>query len=426
MTTDSLYFHVDVNNFYVSCERVFNPALVRQPVVVLSNNDGCVVSRSNEVKALGIKMGTPWFQLSPIAKRFHIRAFSSNYALYGDMSRRVVDILQRYSPHIEVYSIDESFLRIDDIDSSHTDLTQLGQTIRQCIKKETGLPVCVGIAATKTLAKLANHLAKVRPEFRRVCDLTRFNETQKIQLMQTIHIGETWGIGRQLKEKMQRLHINTVADLIDYPPAAISKKFNVVVARMQCELQGISCLDLEDIQTPKKQILSSRSFGQPVYALREIEAAVSFHTEKVVQKLRAQHSVCHAVYVFLQTNRFSSAHYHYCDTLSLPYASDDLRALTQHTITLVKKLFLPDTAYKKAGVMLLEIDHQSQAVSLFEDPQQTAKSRDLMQTMDSLKQRFGHQTVQLASALSAGSWHAKFNYKSPQYTTDWTELPKAK
>lgn len=426
MASRALYFHVDVNNFYVSCERVFNPALVRQPVVVLSNNDGCVVSRSNEVKALGIKMGTPWFQLAPLAKRLHIHALSSNYALYGDMSRRVVEILQRYSPYIEVYSIDESFLRIDDINSSLTDLSQLGQIIRQSIKQETGLPVCVGIGATKTLAKLANHLAKVRPEFRRVCDLTYYDTQQQRQLMQTIEIGETWGIGRQLKEKMQRLQIHTVADLIDYPPADINRKFNIVIARMQCELQGISCLDLDDIQTPKKQILSSRSFGQSVYVLRELEAAVSFHTEKVVQKLRTQHSVCHAVYVFLQTNRFSTAHYHYCDTLSLPYASNDLRLLTQHTITIVKKLFQPNTAYKKAGVMLLEIGRQSQAVSLFEDLQQTKKSHHLMQTMDGLKQRFGHQTIQLASTLSAGTWHAKFDYKSPEYTTDWTGLPIAK
>lgn len=426
MSAHSFYLHVDVNNFYVSCERVFNPTLVRQPIVVLSNNDGCIVSRSNEVKALGIKMGTPWFQLTALAKRFNIQAFSSNYALYGDMSRRVVDILQQYSPHIEVYSIDESFLRIDNINPMNADVIQLGQTIRKRIKKETGLPVCVGIGQTKTLAKLANHLAKVRPEFHRVCPLTQYDHEQRLQLMKTIAIGETWGIGRQLREKMQRLHINTVADLITTSPEEIRKKFNVVISRMQQELQGISCLNLDDIQTPKKQILSSRSFGQPVYALRELEAAISFHTEKVVHKLRAQHSVCHAIYVFLQTNRFSTAHYHYCHTIYLPYASNDLRLLTQQATDIVKQLFMDQTAYKKAGVILLDIEDQSLAVSLFEDKQQTQKSRDLMQTMDGLQQRFGHQTVQLASALSNGTWHAKFNYKSPQYTTSWEELPKVK
>lgn len=426
MAALSFYLHVDVNNFYVSCERVFNPKLVRQPVVVLSNNDGCIVSRSNEVKALGIKMGIPWFQMTALAKRHHIQALSSNYALYGDMSRRVVDILQRYSPHIEIYSIDESFLRMDDIDPTLTDIEQLGQAIRGCIKQETGLPVCVGIGQTKTLAKLANHLAKVRPSFRRVCNLLHYDDSQRLQLMHSIEIGETWGIGRQLREKMQRLHIHTVADLINTPPDYLRTKFSVVISRMQRELQGISCLQLDDIQTPKKQILSSRSFGQPVNNQRELEAAISFHTEKATHKLRTQHSVCHAIYVFLQSNRFTNGQYHYCETHYLPYATNDLRLITQQAIAIVKNLFSAQIAYKKAGIMLLELQDQSVANSLFEDATTKEKSRDLMHTMDDLKQRFGHQKIQLASALSNGNWLAKFNYKSPEYTTSWSELPKAK
>lgn len=422
----SVYVHVDVNNFYVSCERIFHPALRHQGIVVLSNNDGCVVSRSNEVKQLGIPMGIPWFQLQPLAKRHHIHAYSSNYALYGDMSRRVVNILQRYSPHIEIYSIDECFLRIDDIDPIQQSFTKLGQEIRQCIQKETSLPVCVGFAATKTLAKLANHFAKKRREFNGVCDLISTNMSAQQHLMQTTPIGELWGIGRQLKEKMTKLGIITVADVQNASDDFLQRHFNIVIARMQQELRGISCLALEDIQTPKQQILSSRSFGQPVNILRELEAAVAYHTEKAVSKLRAQHSSCQALYIFLQTNRFQTSHYHHCVTQSLPYATDDLRLIMQAAMQGVQALFEDHVYYKKTGVILLGIQHKSQTTSLFENPSDNIKSATLMQTMDQLKQRFGQHSIQLASMQSDGLWHAKFEHKSPDYTTSWQDLPKVK
>ena len=255
---------VDVNNFYVSCERVFQPKLQNVPMVVLSNNDGCAVARSNEVKALGVKMGTPWFKMKDLARQHGILAFSSNYTLYGDMSNRVVSILRDFSPDIEVYSIDESFLRVERVAHLYGGLSPMGQQIRERISQWTGLPVCVGFGPSKTLAKLANHMAKKNPEFDGVCDLHAMSRLERRQWMSQIEVGEVWGVGRRINTRLAAMGIQTILELRNASPKAIRAQFGVVMERTCEELRGVSCLELEEIAPPKQQIMSSRSFGKPV------------------------------------------------------------------------------------------------------------------------------------------------------------------
>lgn len=260
---------IDVNNFYVSCERVFNPKLEDRPVVVLSNNDGCAVARSNEVKALGVKMGQPWFQLKELAKKHDIVAYSSNYALYADMSNRVMRILAMFSPNQEIYSIDECFLDLTGFGSRN--LLLYGQQIRQRIRQWTGLPVCVGMGSTKTLAKLANQMAKKNPEFNGVCDLNSMSPEQQADWFGKIEAGEIWGIGRRLAPRLHAMGINTVLDLKTASLSRMRTCFSVVMEKIVCELNGVPCIELEEIHPPKKQIISSRSFGMPVSDLASLE-----------------------------------------------------------------------------------------------------------------------------------------------------------
>ncbi|SEQ32290.1 DNA polymerase V [Nitrosomonas ureae] len=264
---------IDVNNFYVSCERVFNPKLEDRPVVVLSNNDGCAVARSNEVKALGVKMGQPWFQLKDLARKHGIIAYSSNYTLYADMSNRVMSILAIFSPNQEIYSIDECFLDLTGF--KRVSPIVYGQRIRKCIRQWTGLPVCVGIGSTKTLAKLANHIAKKNPEFNGVCDLNAMSLRQQEDWFRKIEVGEIWGIGRRLAPKLHEIGIRTVLDLKTASPSQLRARFSVVMEKIIREINGTACIELEEMNPPKKQIVSSRSFGIPVSDLASLEESVT-------------------------------------------------------------------------------------------------------------------------------------------------------
>ena len=277
---------VDVNNFYVSCERVFNPNLESTPLVVLSNNDGCAVARSNEVKALGVKMGTPWFKMKNLARQHGILAFSSNYTLYGDMSNRVATILRDFSPDIEVYSIDESFLRIETVTHLYGGAVAMGQQMRERIRQWTGLPVCVGIAPTKTLTKFANHLAKKNAVFEGVCDLHAMTRLERLEWMYGVEVGEVWGVGRRIAKRLEAMHIGTVLDLRNASPKEIRAQFGVVIERTCNELRGISCLELDDVAPSKQQIMSSRSFGTPVETIAELREAVASYIARAAEKLR--------------------------------------------------------------------------------------------------------------------------------------------
>ena len=417
---------VDCNNFYVSCERVFDPRLEGKPVVVLSNNDGCAVARSNEVKALGVKMGAPWFQMRELAKQHGIVALSSNYALYGDMSNRVMQILRDFSPLVEVYSIDESFLRVDGLLPLWDSYVALGQAIRQRVKQWTGLPVCVGVGPTKTLAKLANHLAKKRNEFDGVCDLDALSETQQRTYFSSLEVGEVWGVGRRIADRLAGLGIHTVAQLRQAEPKVMRQHFGVVMERTVSELQGISCLHLEEVSPPRKLIISSRSFGQMVTTLQELREAVSTYAARAAEKLRADKSLCCAVQVFIQTNHFRQQDKQYSNGIVIPLseATSDTRRLTAAALFGLKRLYRPGYLYKKAGVMLMELQPETvRQASLFNA--QDERSDRLMQLMDRLNNEYGRNTLYVASSGIQQRWSTQCEMRTPRYTTCWDELPCA-
>lgn len=423
-----LFALVDVNNMYVSCERAFNPKLEGRPVVVLSNNDGCAVARSNEVKALGVRMGTPWFQLKELAQRHGIIALSSNYALYGDMSNRIMTILRDYSPQIEVYSIDECFLGLSGLGGLWASPVSLGQAIRQRVRQWTGLPVCVGIAATKTLAKLANHIAKKRPAFDGVCDLSAMPPREQDALLASIDVGDVWGVGPRIAPRLHLAGIGTVKALRDAPPAWLRAHFGVVMERTGVELRGLSCLALEEIAPAKKQIVSSKSFGQMVTSLEALGEAVSTYMTRAAEKLRQQGSVCGVVQVFIQTNQFRSQDPQYSNALTMPLTAPtaDTRRLIGAALYGLERIYRPGYFYKKAGVVLIDLSDASveQGV-LFAPHAEPQKSAKLMAALDVLNRRYGADTVTVGSVGLQKPWDMRRERKTPCYTTRWTELPLA-
>ena len=417
---------VDVNNFYVSCERVFQPRLEGIPVVVLSNNDGCAVARSNEVKALGVKMGTPWFQLQELARQHGILAFSSNYTLYGDMSNRVSRILRDFCPELEVYSIDESFLRIETVAKLYGGAVAMGQQIRARIRQWTGLPVCVGVGPTKTLAKFANHLAKKHAVFDGVCDLHALTRAQRLGWMQRIDVGEVWGVGSRIRKHLSAMGIDTVLDLRNASPKELRSHFGVVIERTCNELRGISCLELEDMAPSKQQIMCSRSFGKAVETLEELRESVTTYLATAAEKLRRQHSVAGAVYVFVMTNRFKAEEPQYNASITVPLAepTDDTRVLTHAALKGLDAIYRTGFRYKKAGVLLtLLSDKNSRQSTLFEDPVAREKSARLMAAIDAINHTYGRGTVRCGTSGVAQGWAMRAGNRSPRFTTRWDELP---
>ncbi|MDB5886400.1 MAG: protein DNA-repair protein [Polaromonas sp.] len=423
-----LFALVDVNNFYVSCERAFNPRLANVPVVVLSNNDGCAVARSSEVKALGIKMGAPWFEFRDLARRHGIVALSSNYTLYGDMSNRVVSVLREFSPDIEVYSIDESFLRVETLAHLHGDATAMGHLMRHRIGRWTGLPVCAGFGATKTLAKLANHLAKKNPVFDGVCDLSGMADAARCGWMASIQVGEVWGVGRRIAARLEAMGVRTVLDLATTDPKMLRLQLGVVMERTASELRGVSCLELEDLMDPRQQIMVSRSFGSMVRDLAGISEAVAWHMGRAAEKLRVQGSVAGAVYVFVQTNRFRQSDPQYSAGVVIPLAdvSDDTRALTGAALTGLRHIFRKGHDYKKCGVMLMELAVKAQRQEiLFDDAGARDKAARLMAVMDAVNRLWGCGTLRSGAAGNSTHWAMRSENRSPRYTTQWEELPVA-
>lgn len=421
-----LFALVDVNNFYVSCERVFRPSLDGVPIVVLSNNDGCAVARSNEVKALGVKMGAPWFKLKDLAKQHGILAFSSNYTLYGDMSNRATEVLRQFSPDIEVYSIDESFLRVETVAKLHGGATNRGQAIRQRVKQWTGLPVCVGFGSTKTLAKFANHLAKKQSVFQSVCDLSALPETEVHDWMRKIAVSEVWGVGKRIAARLEPMGIATVYDLMCADTKALRNQFGVVLERTATELAGVSCLELDDLVENKQQIMSSRSFGQMVKTLNELTESVSWRAHVASEKLRAQQSVTGAVLVFVQTNRFKADDPQYNGSLVVPLEnpSDNTCAITASALYGLKRIYRRGFDYKKAGVMLMQLTQKENYQStLFDDGAARVRSAKLMQAMDAINTTWGRNTLRVGSMGTTRRWAMRSENRSPRYTTAWEELP---
>ena len=428
----SIFALVDCNNFYASCEKLFDPKLKDRPVVVLSNNDGCVVARSAEVKALGIPMGVPWFQIQAEARRYGIVAFSSNYALYADMSNRVVEVLSDFSPNLEVYSIDESFLDLSGMNMRAESLAAYGVEIRQRVADWLGLAVCVGIAPTKTLAKLANHCAKKGlAGADGVCDFTTLNSGALSHLFARIDVGEVWGVGRQIKARLEAMGIQTVRQLRDADAETIRARFSVVLERTVCELRGESCLDLQEVVPDKQQIMSSRSFGTLVYERADLEEAVASYIAKAAEKLRAQDSLAGGVQVYIRTNVFKPEvpQYQKGVTVPLPEATADTRVLTQWAIRILRRIYRPGFGYHKAGVMLLDlVPAAKRQLALFDSQGGAgdARSGKLMAVLDDINQRYGRQSLRLAAEGVERSWQMRRGNLSPGYTTSWDGLPVAR
>ena len=399
-------------------------------MVVLSNNDGCVVARSAEVKALGIPMGIPWFKLRDEAKRYGIVAFSSNYSLYADLSNRVVEVLSDFSPDIEVYSIDESFLSLDGFDARGGGLAIYGAEIRQRVADWLGLAVCVGIGTSKTQAKLANHCAKKNlAGGNGVCDFTVMSKAELTTLFSRIEVGEVWGIGRKISARLEEMGINTVQRLRDADAETIRSQFSVVVERTVRELRGISCIDLQEAVPDKQQIMSSRSFGSLVYDLPDLEEAVASYIAKAAEKLRAQDSLAGALQVYIRTNVFKpeAPQYQRAVTVPLPEASSDTRVLTTWALRVLRRIYRPGYGYHKAGVTLMDmVPRANQQFSLFDSGGGAgdARAAKLMATLDGINERYGRGALRLAAEGMDKTWRMRRGNLSPGYTTDWDGLPK--
>jgi DNA polymerase V len=419
MTTKQIAL-VDCNNFYVSCERVFRPDLINVPLVVLSNNDGCAVSRSNEAKALGIKMGQPWFECKALAEEHGILAMSSNYALYADLSNRVMSILSQFSPRHEVYSIDECFVDLTGIPK----LRDVTYAMRERVGQWTGIPVCVGVGPTKTLAKLANHVAKKHPRSKGVFNYNDLSDVQQNKLLSQIAVDEVWGVGRKLTKRLAVHGIQTVQDLRRAHTPTLRAEFGVVMEKTQRELLGISCIDLEEHAPDKQQIISSRSFGKPVTELAVIQDALGLFVANATQKLRAQDGQAALVQVYLLTNRFrpEQPQYNPSMTVPLPQPTNDSLVINRWVQHVAGLLWRDGYKYKKAGIMLGDISPVTMVQGDLLEPVTTSDTR-LMKAIDGLNSRFGRGTIKLSSGEFKGEWGMRQERKSPDYTTNWAQLP---
>ncbi len=415
---------IDGNNFYVSCERVFSPALEGRPVVVLSNNDGCVVARSQEVKALGVKMGTPWFQLKDFAQRHGIVALSSNYALYADMSNRMMAVLGRYAPRQEIYSIDECFLDFDGF--ANFDLMQHAQAMRQQVRQWVGIPVCIGIASTKTLAKLANHCAKKGlAGDEGVCDLEQLSPGECQKLYRQIDVGEVWGVGRKLQQHLAQHRIHSVEDLRRAQPSMIRKAFSVTLERIVHELNGTPCITLETQPPDKQQIISSRTFGQYIHDLPTLGESVAHFTAIAAAKLRAQDSVASLLQVQIHTNPFKEdlPQYHPSLSIPLPTASNDTLLLTRAALWGLRRIYRQGHAYHNAAVLLGQFSPaQQQQADLF-GSSTVRDNTALMQVMDRINGLWGQGTLRVAAEGLRKTWQPRHDRRTSSFTTRWEDVP---
>ncbi|MDC4375345.1 Y-family DNA polymerase [Acinetobacter baumannii] len=394
---NKVFFLIDVNNMYVSCERVFDPSLNDKPVIVLSNNDGCAVARSNESKALGIKMGVPLFQIKDIVQQHKVLVLSSNYAIYAEMSRRFHTILASYvtDEEVEPYSIDECFVDFTAYEKNF-DLEKVGQQMRQQIWKWLGLPVCVGIGRSKTEAKIANHIAKKNPGFNSVCDLVSMDPCNKEYYFAQIDVSEVWGVGRKHSKKLHAMGINTVLDLACAEPQEMQKKFSIVMARTIYELQGISCIEIEHTPPSKKQIVASRSFGGRVTELNDLKEAIAMHAQEACKRLRDEESLCGCLLVFVQSNPFdeTAPFYNKSITGSFSEPTDCALDFVKAAVKMVSHIYKEGIKYKKCGVILTGLEPKSgHTYDLLTDFEHIEKKECLMQAMDGIHSKFGKKKI---------------------------------
>lgn len=417
----SAFALIDCNNFYASCERVFDPSLRNRPVVILSNNDGCVIARSNEAKQCGVDMGVPEFKVRPQVKLHNIAVRSSNYALYGDMSRRVMETIQTVTPNMEVYSIDEAFAEISGRD--HQEIIEKGKEIRRRVLQWTGIPVSVGLARTKTLAKLANETAKSDKKSGGVMALRSRRDHQI--LLKNTPVSEIWGVGRNYSKTLEKHGVVTAWNLIQQPDSWIRSKMKVTGLRTVWELRGQSCLEIEHAVDQRKGILSSRSFGRPVYDLNDLTEAVSTFTERASEKLRKQNSLTGMITVTLVTDKYSNPGLPYKFGLSvdLQTPAADLTTLISVARMCTIRLFEKGRKYKKAWVMLTGLVPESEIqTSLFSEVDCSNRKKSLMESLDHINLKFGKRTLHSASTGIDQPWQMKQQFLSPRYTTRWDEI----
>lgn len=415
---------IDGNCFYCSCERVFRPSLKGKPLIVLSNNDGCAIARTDEAKALGIAMGDPWFKIKHLVDSAGLIGLSANFPFYADLSDRMMQVIGRFSPEQLIYSIDESFQIWTGIPE---DLTEYGQRVRTEILRDVGIPTCVGIGSTKTLAKFANHLAKKQNRWNGVCDLTALTRHELAHEMRHIDVKEVWGVGRQISKRLYQMSIHTVLDLAKLDPEVARHEFSIVLGKTIQELRGISRIELEPDTTPKKQIITSRSFGSLVTTQSQLAEAISEFTAIAAKKLRAQESIAGGIQVFIRTSPFRKDK-QYSNSLIAYFpsgATSNTAAMIHTALSCLNKVFRPDFNYSKAGVMLFDIEPaQKNQGELFSEAESVEESRALMETVDVLNKRFGRGTVKAASAgiHNKEQWFMRQERKTQSYTTSWDEV----
>jgi len=410
---------VDCNNFYASCERVFNPLLRGKPIVVLSNNDGCVIARSNEAKSF-IPMGAAAFEYKHVFEKENIYVFSSNYALYGDMSKRVMNLLSEFTSELEVYSIDEAFLKFEGFDN-HFDLNEYGVQIRYRVTKGTGIPVSVGFAKTKALAKVANKIAKKYPD-RTGNVYVISTEEQRIKALKWLPVGDVWGIGRQHTKRLRAMNINTAYDFTMLDDGFVRKLMSVVGLRLKHDLQGIQTLKMEDVKL-KQSIATTRSFDRNYTELEELKERVTTFAVSCCEKLRSQHSCCNAIMVFIHTNshRQDLPQYSRNIVVKLPFATNSSLELAAFATQALEKIFRQGFHYKKAGVIVMDFTPENERqLSLFDDS--NMKHIPLMKAMDKLNARYGRQKIRLASQDMKRVWKMKQEKVSPRYTTNLNDV----
>jgi DNA polymerase V len=436
-----MYALVDGNNFYVSCERIFRPSLNACPVIVLSNNDGCAIARSNEAKALGVTMGAPWFKVQHLQESAGLVALSANFTLYGDISQRMMTIASGLGPRQEIYSIDESFVELQGVRGN---LIQRSHTMRERILQWIGVPTCIGIGATKTLAKLANHIAKTaerKPglypiELAQVCNLESLSAGELKDVFQRTDVSEVWGVGRRIHAQLKASGIESVWDLRESSTSALRARFGVVMERTIRELQGHACIDLEEVPAHKKEIACTRSFGQAVVSLEPLVQAVSEFASRAAEKLRRQHSQASQVLVFIRTSPFRSGpQYSQSVTLPLLRPSADTSTLVQTAVLGLRLIYQGGFSFAKAGVMLMDLSDEGVEqgeLSLDDERLEQAKPAhcaQLMQTLDRLNQRYGRGTLSVASSgitTRHKIWSMRQERLTPRYTTAWADMPIAR
>ncbi|WP_426427367.1 translesion error-prone DNA polymerase V subunit UmuC [Pseudomonas palmensis] len=418
MSNAPVFALVDCNSFYASCERVFRPDLAKIPIVVLSNNDGCVIARSYDAKPF-VKMGEPYFQIKHKLKQHGIVAFSSNYALYGDMSERVMTLIESMVPAVEVYSIDEAFADL----TGMADLDQLGRRIRAQVLRCTGIPVGVGIAGTKTLAKLANHTAK-RLQVQTGGVVNICDPFKRDWVLRNTAVSEVWGVGRRMNAHFEEMGIKTAMDLAKADPWMLRKKFSVVVEKTARELAGTPCLELDEPNSPKQEICCSRMFGKRLQELPPIKEAVATYMMRASEKLRAQGSVCKKVRVSIRTGMFNPDEAKYANgvIIDLPYPTDDVRVLTKAAVGALERVFRPGFKYSKAEVLLMGLCQRGEYTDDLFAAAQPAEATRVMTVLDEINSRWGRGTLRAASVPTDPSWGMRREMMSRSFTTRLDQL----